>query len=108
MFKGLFKKIDQLITGRGRIDDDLFDDLEELLIQSDVGVHTATRIGEDLREAVKRNRLSDAEQVREHLRKELSEILSLGDTRLHTALEPPTVYLMVGVNGTGKTTTTAK
>jgi fused signal recognition particle receptor len=108
MFKGLFKKIDQMITGRGRIDDDLFDDLEELLIQSDVGVHTATRIGEDLREATKRNRLSDAEQVREHLRRELSEILSLGDTRLHTAPEPPTVYMMVGVNGTGKTTTTAK
>lgn len=108
MFKGLFKKIDQLITGRGKIDDDLFDALEEALIESDVGVHTATRIVEDLREATRRNRLTDAEEVRAHLRRELSEILSLGDTRLRTAPEPPTVYLMVGVNGTGKTTTTAK
>jgi fused signal recognition particle receptor len=108
MFRGLFKKIDQLITGRGKIDDDLFDALEEALIESDVGVHTATRIVEDLREATRRNRLSDAEEVRTHLRRELSEILSLGDTRLRTAAEPPTVYLMVGVNGTGKTTTTAK
>jgi fused signal recognition particle receptor len=108
MFKGLFKKIDQLITGRGKIDDDLFDELEELLIQSDVGVHTTTRIVEDLRQATRRNRLSDAEEVRAFLRKELTDILSLGDTRLRTAAEPPTVYLMVGVNGTGKTTTTAK
>jgi fused signal recognition particle receptor len=108
MFKGLFKKIDQLITGRGKIDDDLYDELEELLIQSDVGVHTATRIVEDLRQATRRNRLSTADQVRAHLRSELSQILSLGDRRLRVAAELPTVYLMVGVNGTGKTTTTAK
>jgi fused signal recognition particle receptor len=108
MFRGLFKKIDQLITGRGRIDDDLYDDLEELLIQSDVGVHTTTRIVEDLREATRRNRLSTADEVRQHLRDELAAILSHGDERLTTAAESPTVYLMVGVNGTGKTTTTAK
>jgi len=108
MFRGLFKKIDQLITGRGKIDDDLFDELEEVLIQSDVGVGTATRIVEDLRQATRRNRLSTADEVRAHLRSELSQILSLGDTRRRTAAEPPTVYLMVGVNGTGKTTTTAK
>jgi fused signal recognition particle receptor len=108
MFKGLFKKIDQLITGRGKIDDELYDDLEELLIQSDVGVHTATRIVEDLRQATRRQRLSTADEVRDHLRGELSEILSHGDVRLNTAAVAPTVYLMVGVNGTGKTTTTAK
>ena len=108
MFRGLFKKIDQLITGRGKIDDDLYDELEEMMIQSDVGVHTTTRIVEDLRQATRRNRLSNADEVRGRLRGELSQILSLGDTRLRTAAEPPTVYLMVGVNGTGKTTTTAK
>ena len=108
MFRGLFKKIDQLITGRGKIDDELYDELEELLIQSDVGVHTAMRIVEDLRQATRRSRLSTADEVRAHLRGELIEILSLGDRRLHLAAEPPTVYLMIGVNGTGKTTTTAK
>jgi fused signal recognition particle receptor len=108
MFRGLFKKIDQMITGRGRIDDDLYDDLEELLIQSDVGVHTTSRIVEDLREATRRNRLTTADEVRQHLRDELTVILSHGDERLTTAPTPPTVYLMVGVNGTGKTTTTAK
>jgi fused signal recognition particle receptor len=108
MFKGLFKKIDQMITGRGRIDDDLYDDLEEALIESDVGVHTATRIVGDLREATRRHRLSDAEAVRTHLRQELSDILSVGDIRLAVAPTAPTVYLMVGVNGTGKTTTSAK
>ena len=108
MFRGLFKKIDQLITGRGKIDDELYDELEELLIQSDVGVHTAMRIVEDLRQATRRSRLSTADDVRAHLRAELIEILSLGDRRLHLAAEPPTVYLMIGVNGTGNTTTTAK
>ena len=63
MFRGLFKKIDQLITGRGKIDDELYDELEELLIQSDVGVHTAMRIVEDLRQATRRSRLSTADDV---------------------------------------------
>src|SRR5260370_10246760 len=107
MLRGLFKKIDQLITGRGKIDDDLYDDLEELLIQSDVGVHTTTRIVEDLRQATRRNRLSTADEVRAHLRNELSQILSLGDRRLRVASEQPTLYLMVGGNGKGETPTAA-
>jgi fused signal recognition particle receptor len=108
MFRGLFQKIDRLITGRGKIDDELYDELEELLIQADVSVHTTTRIVEELRQATRRNRLSTAEDVRAHLQQELAAILSAPDGELARSESPPTVYLIVGVNGTGKTTTIAK
>jgi fused signal recognition particle receptor len=108
MFRGLFKKIDRLITGRGRIDDELYDELEELLVQSDVSIHTTTRIVDELREATRRSRLSTPDEVRAYLREELERILSAPDAELHRSPAPPTVYLVVGVNGTGKTTTIAK
>src|SRR5436305_13266231 len=108
MFRGLFKKIDQLITGRGRIDDELFDELEEMLIQSDVSVHTTMRIVEDLRAATAARRLTTAEDVRRHLREQLAAILRSRESELLWSAAPPTVYLIVGVNGTGKTTSSAK
>lgn len=108
MFRGLFQKIDRLITGRGKIDDELYDELEELLIQGDVSIHTTTRIVQELREATRRNRLATPEQVKAHLRNELIAILSAPDSDLASAPTPPTVYLIIGVNGTGKTTTIAK
>src|SRR2546421_11860019 len=67
MFRGLFKKIDQLITGRGRIDDELFDELEEMLIQADVSVHTTMRIVEDLRAAAAARRGTTGEDGRQAL-----------------------------------------
>jgi fused signal recognition particle receptor len=108
MFRGFFKKIDQLITGRERVDDELFDELEELLIQADVSVHTTMRIVEELREAAASRRLTTADDVRRHLREQLAAILRSRESELLWSAAPPTVYLMVGVNGTGKTTTTAK
>jgi fused signal recognition particle receptor len=108
MFRGLFKKIDRLITGRGKIDDDLYDELEELLVQSDVSIHTTTRIVDELRQATRRNRLNTPDEVRAHLRDELVAILQAPDGDLRRSATPPTVYLIVGVNGTGKTTTIAK
>jgi fused signal recognition particle receptor len=108
MFRGLFKKIDRLITGRGRIDDDLYDELEELLVQSDVSIHTTTRIVDELRQATRRNRLNTPDEVRAHLREELVTILQAPDGDLRRGATSPTVYLIVGVNGTGKTTTIAK
>src|SRR5436309_512257 len=108
MFRGLFKKIDQLITGRGRVDDALFDELEELLIQSDVSVHTTLRIVEELRAAAASRKLATAEDVKRYLREQLADILRSPESALLWSAAPPTVYLMVGVNGTGKTTTSAK
>jgi fused signal recognition particle receptor len=108
MFRGLFKKIDQLITGRGRVDDELFDDLEEILIQADVSVHTTMRIVEELRAAAVSQRLTTADDVRRYLREQLAGTLCSRESELLWSAAPPTVYLIVGVNGTGKTTSTAK
>jgi fused signal recognition particle receptor len=108
MFRGLFKKIDQLITGRGRVDDELFDELEEMLIQADVSVHTTMRIVEELRAASASQKLTTPDDVRRYLREQIASILRSRENALLWSAAPPTVYLMVGVNGTGKTTTTAK
>jgi fused signal recognition particle receptor len=109
IFKRLFQKVDQIVTGRGRVDEELFDDFEEALLAADLSVHTTDRVLEDLRGFVRDERLPDAEAVRERLAKALTEALGdPGDTRLAVAGTPPTLYLMVGVNGVGKTTTCAK
>jgi len=109
LFKGLFQKVDQLLTGRRPIDDELFDELEEALIQADLNIHTTMRIVDDLRQASRQERISDAEDIKERLKDDLIQALPTGvDSHLHTSLEPPTVYLVVGVNGVGKTTSIAK
>ena len=108
MFRGLFEKVTQLVTGRGRIDEELYDELEETLIESDVGVHTATKLVVGLRDAVRRNRLSSAEEVTGWLKGQIEEILSSGSREIRWSPQPPTLILVVGVNGTGKTTSIAK
>ncbi|MFN3650472.1 MAG: signal recognition particle-docking protein FtsY [Armatimonadota bacterium] len=108
MFRGLFNKVTQLFTGRTAIDEELFDELEETLILSDVGVDTATRLVQDLRTATRKQRLTTAEEVQEWLKGEIERLLAEGDRELNWAPAPPTLVLVVGVNGTGKTTSVAK
>lgn len=109
LFKGLFQKVDQLLTGRRPIDDELFDELEEALIQADLNIHTTMKIVDDLRQASRKERLTTADQIRDRLRDDLSNVLSSNaDIGLKVSSEPPTVYLVVGVNGAGKTTSIAK
>lgn len=111
MFRGLFSKfskVTDLLTGRRKIDEELFEELEETLILSDVGVQTTTRILSDLREAARRNRLSTAEDVKEWLKGEIDRLLSTGSSGIRWSAEPPTLIMVVGVNGTGKTTSVAK
>lgn len=96
------------IFRRGRIDDDFWDELEEALIVSDVGVNTSMELIEDLRAEVKANGYRESEQVRQALHdrivKDFTE--SLVDDPLPD--DVPTVLLVVGVNGVGKTTSVAK
>ena len=98
--------------GRGRIDEELFEEFEESLLQADVNVHTTTILLEGLREAVQENRMANAGEVSTYLKARLTEILAASGgadgTALRTHHAPPTVYLIVGVNGVGKTTTIAK
>lgn len=110
-FKKVVQKVDQIFTGRGRIDEDLFDELEEMLIQGDVNVHTTTMILKDLRESVQDERMTTIGEVMARLKQRLSEVLEAGGQashRLKVSAEAPTLYLIVGVNGVGKTTTIAK
>lgn len=108
LLKGLFQKVDTLLTGRRSVDDDLFDELEEALIQADVNIHTTTRIVDDLRQASRNERLNETEDIRDRLKADLMQVLCSEDQRLHASSERPAVYLIVGVNGTGKTTSIAK
>ncbi len=109
LFKGVFSKVDQLLTGRRPVDDELFDELEELLIQADLSVHTATKLVDALRDAARKERLREGEEINNCLKVLLFDILAAGDgNTLKLPLQTPTVYVFVGVNGVGKTTTIAK
>jgi len=89
------------------IDDDFYDELEEMLILADLGVETATKATEMLREKVKKNFLTEPEEVKSALRDVLCEMLDVGDTALNME-KKPAVILVIGVNGVGKTTTIGK
>ena len=109
LFKRFFQNVDTLFTGRGKIEEDLFDALEEALYAADLSPKSSEIILTQLREDVREARLSGVEQVRERLAQILITILEgEGDTSLKVAPEGPTLYLMVGVNGVGKTTSLGK
>ena len=106
---GLFDKIKKLniFSGLFSIDEDFFEELEEALILSDMGVDTSTEAVDTLRERVKANQIKDPEEVKACLREILVETLDVGDPALDLT-EKPAVLLMIGVNGVGKTTTIGK
>ena len=96
------------LTGRRTIDDEAWDSIEEALLVADVGVPTTSRLLDELRERASAARADDPEQLVALLREEIVDDLSGADRYLHHAPDGPTVWLFVGVNGTGKTTTIAK
>jgi fused signal recognition particle receptor len=96
------------LTGRRAIDDDAWDSVEEALLVADVGVATTSRLLDELRARAAAVGVTDAEQLVALLREELVEDLAGADRSLRHATDGPTVWLFVGVNGTGKTTTIAK
>ncbi|EJF30563.1 MULTISPECIES: signal recognition particle-docking protein FtsY [Enterobacteriaceae] len=91
-----------------KIDDDLFEELEEQLLIADVGVETTRKIITNLTEGASRKQLRDAEALYGLLKEEMSEILAKVDEPLNVEGKTPFVILMVGVNGVGKTTTIGK
>ena len=109
LLRGIFSKVDQLLTGRRPVDNELFDQLEELLIQADLSMTTTTKLVNSLREAARKERLSESDQIKAKLKESLEAILARnGASGLCVPDERPAVYLFVGVNGVGKTTTIAK
>lgn len=102
----IFGKIDNVLKSFVKVDDDLLDELEELLISSDVGVAATEEIIDELRERVKDGRLKEKEQVIDTLRTILTDMIGEGEPlKLDTV---PSVILVIGVNGAGKTTSIGK
>jgi len=98
-----------LILGKKQIDDELLEDIENLLLTSDVGVEATSRIIDELTGSVKRNELKDPQALITNLREKLAEILDkVGKDIKLPAPGKPQVILMVGINGAGKTTTIGK
>ena len=105
--EGLVKNIDQAIRRYDRIDEDLLEEIEEILLQTDVGVDTTMKIIDGLRDRAVEEQTKKPEDLHLLLRDEMALIMN----RPHSAPEPehqPHVIMVVGVNGTGKTTTIGK
>ena len=96
-----------LSLGR-KIDDDLLDELEETLIRDDIGVETTDKLISELREAYRARKISNSEEVIPFLKEHIKDYWPHHDRQLHQATSGPTVILVAGVNGTGKTTSIAK
>lgn len=108
MFKRLMQTVDRL-AGRGVIDEQLYDELEEALIEADTNIHVASEILEELRQAVRTEKITDPLGMKERLKKAIAARMTQKDAPgLIMADEGPSVFLFVGVNGVGKTTTIAK
>ena len=97
----------ELFSGDTEIDDDFYDELEECLILADLGVETAGKATAALRKAVREQRITQAEEAKAALRRILAEMVSVGSPELDLSTTP-SVILVIGVNGVGKTTTIGK
>ena len=98
--------IDSVISSFTKIDDELFEELEETLIMSDIGVVTAEKLCDELKNRVKSGRLTDPAMIKDELRDIIAEMLT-GDNEMHLDTKP-SVIMVIGVNGAGKTTTIGK
>ena len=104
--EAVFKQVTSLFSRYTVIDDDLYEELEEILITSDVGVGTTEQILESLQETVRSEKITEPEEARQALMKILAEMIGEGEPlNLSTT---PAVVLVIGVNGVGKTTSIAK
>ena len=106
--EGLVSRIEDVISGRKKIDADLLEELEYTLISADIGVTTTTEILDRIRERVDRKLVGDSGELRGLIREYLLEILQANDRPLAYVDQPPAVIMLVGVNGAGKTTTIGK
>jgi fused signal recognition particle receptor len=105
---GLVNALEDALQGKKEIDADLLDELEYTLISADIGVRTTNEILETIRQRVARYQLADAGELRGLIRERLLEILQASERAMPLVTEPPAVILVVGVNGSGKTTTIGK
>ena len=100
-------KVEEVFTGRKKIDEELYEELEEVLIRSDVGVNTSLQLVERLRKEVRQRKISEPSELTLVLQELIAELLGEEET-LTLAKQGPSIILVVGVNGVGKTTTIGK
>lgn len=105
---GLVDRIEDVLAGKKEIDADLLEELEYTLITADLGVRTVEDIIERLRQRVDRKMTGDASEIRVLIREHLLEILRASETPIRVVSTAPAVVMVVGVNGSGKTTTIGK
>lgn len=101
------ERINDVFSNFRKVDEEFLEELEEVLIMSDIGIETSTKIISNLRERIKKEKLDDEEQVKEVLRDEIEKILEISDNSLKLETKP-SVILVIGVNGVGKTTSIGK
>lgn len=108
-----FDKMSKAVAGKSKVDDEVLDDLEEVLVSSDVGVATTIKIIERIEERVARDKYLGTDELNKILREEIAALLSESNTGEYSELDIPAdkrpyVIMVVGVNGVGKTTTIGK
>lgn len=100
-------KINNVFSNFRKVDEDMLEELEEVLIMSDIGVETSTKIIDELRTKIKREKIENEDDVKKALKDIMKEILDVGDEELNLETVP-SIILVVGVNGVGKTTSIGK
>ena len=101
------EKINSVFSNFRKVDEDFLDELEEVLIMSDIGMDTSIKIIDNLRQRIKKEKIQDEDDVKKALREEMQAILDVTDIGLNLNTKP-SVILVVGVNGVGKTTSIGK
>ncbi len=111
--EGLFDKLARLVAGRSKVDEELLDELEEILITSDVGVETTVKIIENIEKRAAKDKFMNSAELNQILHSEISALMQESQSReddfgFETPEGVPYVMMVVGVNGAGKTTTIGK
>jgi len=105
---GLAGRIDHLFSIRPKIDMETIEDLEQILIESDIGVQQSLSLIRKIKEGLKKKELQDPERIKGLIQEEITKILGIDGQRLNRPEQGPYVIMVIGVNGVGKTTTIAK
>ncbi|MBN9303056.1 MULTISPECIES: signal recognition particle-docking protein FtsY [Dysgonomonas] len=111
--ESMFSKLSRVVAGKSKVDDDVLDDLEEVLITSDVGVNTTLKIIERIEKRVAKDKYINTDELNSILREEIAHLLTENNTTDTEGFSTPEKYkpyviMVVGVNGVGKTTTIGK